>query len=318
MTPPSRLIDDPLWRHRGNPEAIEHDIFGFRNTVLIEDTTALLTGSSHAYGTCLRKAQSWPILLQGQGVKIFNASTGAWGFMQFAMAVEKYLREGMTTVVLVAYTGFDIYAALKHSLDTRSPFAVGVLGDSLKPCGIDWSWKAKRDVFVKEAMKQPGATLATALDEARRTGFSDTNFVNVNGRRYYLEPRLRHLTTDIASDYGRIAWECSTKYVSYVSNLCREYGVRLSAIIMPTKEYAFRNVADSVPYIDELVESESRLHAALRECFSPWCRKIIDITPLYVENLDAGIFFAESNDGHPNPLGARLISEFLLKSGAFS
>jgi hypothetical protein len=317
MTAPSRLINDPLWRHRGNPEATEHDIFGFRNSVLIEDTTALLTGSSHAYGTCLRKEQSWPILLQGQGVKVFNASTGAWGFMQFAMAVDKFLREGMTTVVLVIYTGFDIYAALKHSLDTRSPFAIGVLGDSLKPSDIDWSWKAKRDVFVKETMKQPGVTLATALDEARRAGFSDTEFVNINGRRYFLEPRLRHLTTDIASNYGRIAWECSMKYMSYVANLCREYGVKLSAIIMPTKEYAFRDEAGGVPYFVELVESEARLNAALRDRLAPWCSEIIDVTPLYVENLRSGIFFTDSNDGHPNPLGARLISELLLKTGVF-
>jgi hypothetical protein len=238
--------------------------------------------------------------------------------MQFAMAVDKYLREGTTDVVLVVYTGFDIYAALKHSLDTRSPFAVEVLGDSLKTSDIDWSWKAKRDVFVKETMKKPGVTLATALDEARRAGFSDTEFVNVNGRRYFLEPRLRHLTTDIASDYGRIAWECSTKYMNYVTNLCREYGVRLSAVIMPTKEYAFRGEADKVPYFGELIESESRLHAALRDCLAPWCREIIDITPLYVENLQAGIFFTDSNDGHPNPLGARLISEFLLKTGVFA
>jgi hypothetical protein len=63
MTAPSRLINDPLWRHRGNPDAIEHGTFGFRNSVLIEDTTTLLTGSSHAYGTMLTKEQSWPILL---------------------------------------------------------------------------------------------------------------------------------------------------------------------------------------------------------------------------------------------------------------
>ena len=318
MTASNRLINDPLWRHRGNPEATEHDIFGFRNKILIEDTTTLLTGSSHTYGSMLIKDQSWPVLLQGQGVKLFNASTTAWGFMQFAMVVEQHFREGMTAVVLVIYPGFDIYASLKHSLDTRSPFVASVLGDGLKPIDIDWSWRNKRDVFIKEAMKRPGATLATALDEARRTGFSDTEFVDVNGRRYFLEPRLRLLTTDIASDYGRIAWECTTKYLSYIVRLCREYGADLSAIIMPTKEYAFRNAADSVPYLGELAESESRLHAALREILSPWCRKIIDITPLYVENLGTGIFFAESNDGHPNPLGARLISEFLLKSEAFS
>jgi hypothetical protein len=55
------------------------------------------------------------------------------------MAVEKYLREGRTTVVLVVYTGFDIYTGLKHSLDTRSQFVAGVLRDSFKLSGIDWS-----------------------------------------------------------------------------------------------------------------------------------------------------------------------------------
>ena len=306
MTPPSRYINDPVWRHQGNSEAIEHDKFGFRNSVLLEQATTLLTGSSHVYGTMLTKDQAWPVLLQGCGVNLFNASAGAWGSMQFALAVEKYLQENIVTVVLAVYTGFDIYAGLKHSLDTRSSFVVNVLGDCLKPIDIDWTWKTKRDNFVREEMKL-GATLVAALDKARQAGFSDTQFVEVNGCRYFLEPRLRHLTTDIASDYGRIAWECTTKYMSYIVHLCQEYGAELSAIIMPTKEYAFRNAADSIPYIGELVESESRLHDALRGCLSPWCRKIIDITPLYVENLGTGIFFADSNDGHPNPLGARLI-----------
>lgn len=86
-----RFLDDPVWRHRGNPVYADHDPRGFQNERDLVESRYLVTGSSHVYGTNLKREDTWPIRLQRSGVELYSAALGAWSLMQYWRVAQHYL-----------------------------------------------------------------------------------------------------------------------------------------------------------------------------------------------------------------------------------
>lgn len=312
LKPEVRFVDDPIWRHLGNPKYGEHGPLGFRPSVALEGSDALLTGSSHAYGTNLFHGLSWPTALVKRGRNVFDASMGAWSMMQYALVAEKYLRPNHKYFIIALYLGFDVYATLKHSQQTGSEFARRVAEDLFNVPEMGWQKRDARDAFIRAKVAN-GASTLEALKMARDANMADTFSLLVNGKELWLEPQLRLTTMNIAQPYIRASLTAATRYLSFIKSTCDYNGSKLALVLLPTREYVTAKAlgVEEGP-LNEVAQAQDRLMAQIAEEAGPLVDLLYDMTPTYISHYEEGIFSPPDHaplDGHPSAHGASIIAD---------
>lgn len=307
-----RLIDDPNWRHRGNPDYSEHNSLGFRPSVSLDLSTTLVTGSSHVYGTNLQPGCSWPSVLVNKGRLLSDVSMGAWSAMQFAMVAKSYLRPNHKLFLLPIYVGFDIYATLKHSRDTNSAFAKEMMRDLEEVPQLSWTNRNKRDTFIKEKMAS-GSNILDILRLAQDAGLPDTfSFASEYGE-LWLEPELRASTMNLDHPYIYSATILLLRYIAFIREICKNNGTRFVVLILPTREYV---VARAIPNTEDLLQrvivAEDRIVRYVMSEINSISDAVYDLTPVYISRFAEGVFHQNPSaplDGHPSSLGASILAE---------
>jgi hypothetical protein len=309
-----RLVDDPIWRHRGNPQFSEHDSFGFRSEVKMGDAKFLLLGSSHVYGTNLAHHNSWPIILQRSGLPIYNASMGAWSAMQFALAAQAWVTPQIEKLLVCVYLGFDVYASLKQSVEVGAHRRFSFLNESDGKFGIDWRYRHLRDLAIGKA-REDGCQLLEALRLAHFQGHSDCVPVWVDNTEWWIEPRLRLNSTDLSIPYIARAFEVCEAYLKTIDEVCNSASVKWELCLLPTKEATVlsRAGASQIAGLEssKLIASERRLAQQLVQFASARGILCSDLWDLYIESELMDIFDPVPLEGHPGISGAERIGQWI-------
>lgn len=113
-----RKIDDPVLGHRPNPEFLDHDKNGFRNTVVRDSVQVVALGDSFTYGGMVRPDHAWPQQFEAiTGFTTYSMSFGGWGPAHLYILLKEALEYKPELVVLGMYSGndlFDCYDLVYH------------------------------------------------------------------------------------------------------------------------------------------------------------------------------------------------------------
>lgn len=100
---------------------------------------------------------------------------------------------------------------------------------------------------------------------------------------------------------------------------CRDAGVAFQVLLLPTKEFAFGEVANNAfvqanPAYGRLLQNEALLWSKTREVLSERGVEVLDAVPRLRESLRNGKqLYHMTVDGHPNPAGHQAIAVFVLE-----
>jgi hypothetical protein len=306
-----RFQNDPIWRHLGSPNYHDHDHNGFINACKLEDANTLVTGSSHVYGTNLRKYDTWPVQLQSAGCNIYSAAMGAWSLMQFALVARTYLRPCIDRFFVYIYLGFDIYATLKHTIDTRESSPFGYFDTSDLSLGLDWSYRNKRDICIKNS-NEKGMIGYDGLHAAHAAGCKDCYPVYFDDTCWFIEPQLRTLTTSLDTPYMIRALELANIYIHDILEVCRLHAVQLKFVFIPTKESVIAaNLTNSGSLdltLSRVLDSERELALRLHKFIAGEGGHSSDLFDFYKSMPAQSIFNLTPFEGHPHASGAKLLA----------
>lgn len=309
-----RFIDDDVWRHIGSKNYTDHDNFGFMNNISIKDASILITGSSHVYGTNLRKEHTWPIILQNIGHPIYSTAMGAWSVMQYALVARNYLGDNIRSFLVFIYLGFDVYASLRQSIETRDLSPFNIIQESDLKLSLDWSERTNRDKFLKEQAIL-GLSRNDALKHAYKKGHIDCFPVELCGNTWWLEPELRLKTMSLSSSYMHRALEVSVFYIKYIINICAIKDVRISFFLMPTKESVIAanltGTKESNTILKELVSAERELGKNISMACESEGIDCVDLYDLY-RNVSPSLMFDPTPlEGHPSKEGSEVLAKYI-------
>jgi lysophospholipase L1-like esterase len=110
----------------------------------------------------------------------------------------------------------------------------------------------------------------------------------------------------------RVGYWLAEWAVQRIADLTKRAGIRTVFVLLPTKESAFfQKVHDPSPhrYYEKLTSEEARYRARLTDFLDRAGSHYVDMTPILQSSAVQPYF--ENADGHPNPVGHRIIAERL-------
>ena len=292
------LVLDPIVGVRGRPQlpAVHgfgpHDILGFRNRALPRSPDIIAVGDSQTYGNNALSHESWPKRLQEHGLEVYSAAVGGWSPLHYVEVVRHLSYLAPTEFIVAVYTGNDALEAfrLAYTVEYWKGFREeGINGERLLE-GL----KMKPD--EREYTLQSGGTVK--LTPARRL--------------------LSNASDSVAVQQGH---KIIKRALSEIFEITQQYEIGLRVVVIPTKEYAFRNVVTQDQMLKSHIESEQF-----------WIKSIVNgLDGLGVPNVtidlskDPSRYYPPDRDGHPLPAGyqeiARQISvspkDYLLEDGYY-
>ncbi len=142
------------------------------------------------------------------------------------------------------------------------------------------------------------------------------------GSRTILTPARRHMALDLTDPRMAEGLALSLRVLDKCDRRCREAGVSLGIVLIPTKESAFHALADA-PIADrmlaELIKNEEAVRSRVVEYLDERRIAHVDALGSLSDHLANGEQpYPMTRDGHPNVLGYQAIAEAaatLLKGG---
>lgn len=306
-----RFQDDPIWRHVGSPTYTDHDTNGFMNLIELSSAATLITGSSHVYGTNLQKLDTWPIQLQSSGINLYSAAMGAWSLMQFALVARTYLHNGIKRLHVYIYLGFDVYATLRHTVETRAVSKFGFFQDADLKLGLDWRRRTERDEYLKECARK-GLEKELALRNAHAQDFEDCYPVTIGDSCWWVEPQLRAKTTSLETPYMARALDLSKAYIFDIIQSCRVRNVDLRFTLMPTKEAVLARRSLDLDIRSEpllcVLKAERILSKEIQSFSYSKGVECCDLFDFYLSVPAESMFCLTPFEGHPSIEGAKLLA----------
>ena len=314
-----RHVKDSDYLLRGNPDFLEHDANGFRNTAIPHRPDVLAVGDSQVYGACVRADQSWPFQLQTMlGKSVYNAGVEGWGVVQYAMAVDEMIAMAPSLLVVAVYTGNDIYESFLAAKQSANPLARSFWDPAYDGVLLpDLSGKHASDQAVRRAMEttpdQPEGDVLRRLSER---GVSDCTWCEIEGARFYLTEDFRHVVQDHDHPAINAGFAIVEKALSHIQSLAVSYGMALQVVLIPTREYLVHTRKAEVKMrdynrLDQLGEAEQQTLDRLKGYCADRAMSCLDLSEHLTHYIGSRIYPQDSRDGHPNAKGCRIIANYL-------
>lgn len=311
-----QFLDDEVLIYRGNPAYPGHDALGFRNTIPVEAADTLIMGNSHTYGTMLPADDSWPVVLQRDYLRgVYSIALGGWSFYQYFAWSRCVGAMRPRVLIVTVFTGYDFYGTTNHYLRNRERFARRFPRAELgEPPGFALHWRADKENYIRQKMKELGVSQGTALRQARCEGHEDCYHHSAADGDHFFEVRLRSLLTDTRHPWIAKGVEIAEVTLSWILERIPS-DCRRIVVIYPTKEFVFGTrfpgLCETTPYFRNLLRSESELISS----FSASCRRlgaeVWDLTGFFVRRCDRGLYHADTRDGHYTRKGAARIARLV-------
>lgn len=314
-----RHIKDPAYLLKGNPDFLEHDSNGFRNTAIPHRPDILAVGDSQVYGACVRADQTWPFQLQSMMEKsVYNAGMEGWGVVQYAMAAEAMVAMNPSLLVVGIYTGNDIYESFLAAKQSTSPLARSFWDTAYDGVLLpDLSGKHASDRAVLKGMETtPDQPEGEVLHRLSERGVPDCTRCDVEGSRYYLTEHFRRVVQDHDHPAIRAGFDIAEKALSHIQSLAISYGIALQVVLIPTREYLVHTRMDDVRMenskeLHRLGVAEQKTLDRLKGYCVDKSIACLDLSEHLTHYIGSRIYPQDSRDGHPNAKGCRIIANYL-------
>lgn len=273
------MVDDDRLGNRGNPEWLEHDARGFRNTSALSSSILVALGDSHTYGTSVSSEESWPSVVSAHlGKDVYNMGFGGYGPAANQENLDIALELKSKLIIFGLYFGNDFYDDFKFAqrngklseyaredvlieiseLDSQRSIVeeVGFLfrkGREAKPQKTDirkWLSNHSRLYGLLRTLKkqiafvvEDNALLARNFEDAKESITDQQSpFVSVyNGPRWktIFTSPYRDRVMDDADPRIRIGIEISKQILEKMHLRVSGSGANFLVLLLPTKEYVF-------------------------------------------------------------------------------
>jgi lysophospholipase L1-like esterase len=325
---------------RGNPAFRDHDARGYRNTVALQHADIVAIGDSHTYGIGVTREEAWPsILSAGLGLSVYSMAHAGYGPGQYERMLDEALSLRPRLIVVGLHLGNDLYDAYAfykgqpvapHLMDLaeraaakdrempieaeagrlfelgrRSPIRAW-LGDNVELYRL--AHAVRRQLAGPPALQSKDfETVVAALTPADRPYVS---VFNDGDWRTILRPAYGRLGLNHRDPRIELGIERSFQALEAITARCRQRGVALVVVLLPTKESVVSpRVTSADAHLAELVADESRA----RERFTRWALNsdIPMLDALSALQASTAQPYPEHLDGHPNRVGHRVIAEMI-------
>jgi len=314
-----RHSKDPNYLLRGNPDFLEHDANGFRNTSVPHQADILTVGDSQVYGACVRADQSWPFQLQSMIEKtVYNGGMEGWGAVQYAMAAEDMLSMSPSLLVIGVYTGNDIYESFLAAKQSSHPLAKSFWNSDYDGLILpDLSGKHASDAAVRKARETtPDQPEGEVLERLSGRGVADCTRCEIEGSSFYLTEDFRRVVQDHDHPAIQAGFSIAEKALSHIQSLALSYGFGLQVVLIPTREYLVHSRMEDVRMenpdaLNRLGEAEQKTLDRLKGFCGDKSIACLDLSEHLTHYIGSRIYPQDSRDGHPNAKGCRIIANYL-------
>ena len=326
-------IPDRILTYRGNPEYIQHDKNGFRNPIDMVHADIVAMGDSQTYGTGVSSEDAWPRQLERLSVsKVYSMAFGGWGPTHSLILFDEALELAPDLIIEAFYAGNDLYDSYHHVykkgqllelkssssdvqetieyLEKETPLEKKI-GENLRTDNGDIIKKITKYLLqhsnIYAIMSAGYDKLFAEKSDGEPSGSANYNFNTIFTPDYRLT--VLNLHDERVAEGHRIALRAIKK----MSNIAKKYHKRFLVVLIPTKEFVFRNYAKNISSsYDILVRNENAMWLMTKEYLRQHNIEYFDAGLALEASLIDGIQpYKMTTDGHPNKDGHSAIAKFL-------
>jgi hypothetical protein len=311
-------IDDSILGHRIDPSMSSFDAWGFRNPSVPASADIVAIGDSQTYGVSVTSRNAWPAqLARLTGKTVYNLALGGYGPVQYLHLLKtKALSLSPKVVIVGLYFGNDLLDA--HRMTHKETPRAGRVSaaDSKMLRGVR-DWLARHSVIYGMTSIAVGARLRLAEVEASESDSIVIVEDPARGFRTGLTPQKRLAALDLSNQTIMEGLKITLEAIHGMMEVCKAAGIKLLVVLIPTKESVYsehvllKNDTDAAVF-SSLVINESWARQFVQESLLQSGVEYVDTLPTLTRNITKSIY-PESENGHPNVKGYRLIAEAVQK-----
>ena len=316
---PSRLLADPAWLLRGNPEHPEHDALGLRNPKGVQVPELAVIGAGQVYGEDLAPAHSWPAMLgQRMGGCVLNAGLPGWGSVQYALQAEALCALSPRRLIVCLTPASDLALAFNCARVSTSPLARSFFEPRWSPLpqpDHTAAFRAGQAIEALSAMR-PGLPEADILAELAQSGEPDVNPCVLDASRFYLCEHTLLAMQDLEHPAIEAGLSITIKVLKHLRELSQERRFSLTILLLPSREYLVAQRMEEATLRDrEPLERLGLVEAAvlgeLRAACAGLGLRCFDLTGYLKAFVGSRIFFQNSRRGLFSAKGCELLARFV-------
>jgi len=341
-------LSDPKLGKRVVANPPGHDANGFRNATVRERSEVVALGDSQTWGQNVPITEAWPqVLEKTTGKTVYNMGMAGYGPIEYSMLAPDALKLSPRVVVVGIYFGNDLaeaYGAVysrEAFVDLRNPSAaqpgdqdqiverasvtvneVNALAEEIRRKSTpSWLlWLGAHSAVGRELSfsgRWPGST-SSASNAALRKAIEQHP-------AYGLVYDSEHSHTILETSYRLAALDRNEPQIleglrltklslDRIQELTSKTGTKLIVLLIPTKEFVYASKAASLGRVDFIYAELIKIETADRDEIENHCLErsiqVADSLPGLREAVERDEqIYPETNDGHPNWAGYRLIAE---------
>lgn len=314
-----RLLADPAWLLRGNPEHPEHDVLGLRNPQGIQTPELAVIGGAQVYGEGLTPEQSWPAVLdRSMGGCVLNAGLIGWGSVQYAMQAEFLTRLSPRRVLVCLTPASDLALAFNTARVSRSPLA----SSFFEPA---WSALPHPDhsaifdaakTIETLAAQRPDLAETDLLALLAQAGDPDINPCVLDASRFYLAEHALFAMQDLEHPAVAAGLTITVKALRHLRRLSLERRFSLTILLLPSREYLVAQRLDEAQVrdresLERLGLGEAAVLGELRAACAGLGLRCFDLTGYLKAFAGSRIFVQNSRQGRLSAKGCELLARFV-------
>lgn len=314
-----RLLADPAWLVRGNPEHLEHDVLGLRNPKGIQTPELAVIGGAQVYGAGLTHEQSWPAVLgQHMGGCVLNAGLPGWGSVQYAMQAESICALSPRRVIVCLTPASDLALAFNSARVSLSPLARSLFEPAWAalPHPDHSAIFSAGQAIEALAAERPGLAETDLLALLAQAGEPDINPCVLDASRFYLAERSLLAMQDLEHPAVEAGLAITVKVLHHLRRLSNERRFSLTILLLPSREYLVAQRIDEAQVrdresLERLGLGEAAVLGELRAACAGLGLRCFDLTGYLKAFIGSRIFAQNSREGRLSAKGCELLARFV-------
>jgi len=316
---PSRVISDPAWLVRGNPDHQEHDVLGLRNPRGIQTPELVLIGSEQVYGVGVGPFHSWPALMQeSMGGGVVNAGMPGWGSIQYALATEELSRLSPRRVMVCLSPSTDLLRAFTAARISSSPLARSFYEPRWAALNHSAPEAPARAQLAIDALTQadPGLADDDVLSLLAQRGEPDIDPCVIEASRFYLSEHSLLAQQDLDDPAVEAGLSITVKVLAHLRDMSEDRNFSLTVMLMPTREYLVYQRMNEAQLRDRLLLerlglAEATVLGELRAACAGMGIRCFDLTNYLKHFVGSRIHAQNTRQGGLSGKGCALVARFV-------
>jgi len=316
---PPRLLADPAWLLRGNPEHPEHDPLGMRNPKGVQVAELAIIGGAQTYGEGLPAEQSWPAQLNlRMGGCVLNAALPGWGSVQYAMQAERLLPLAPRRVIVCLTPASDLALAFNCARVSTASLARSFFDTqwaSLPQPDHSAAFRAGQAIETMQT-EHPELTETDVLARLAQAGEPDVNPCVIDSSRFYLAERSLHAMQDLEHPSIEAGLGITVKVLEHLRRLSETHRFSLTILLLPSREFLVSQRIEAAQLrdresLERLGLGEAAVLGELRASCAGLGLRCFDLTGYLKAFVGSRIFFQNSRQGRLSAKGCELLARFV-------